>query len=263
MQGQNEMQLWEQTRTPKKHRRKSCGYIHLSRWCPVYGKMCAVCGKSNHFKEVCKSGSSKMLHSIDSQEEQHQDEDNICKVNINSININSITLNSKCSVITANINAWSSQDKLGVPYKVDSGSDGNIIPLNILKKNYTLGPQKKQLAAMKNESIKLRTYDSSTIAQLGRCTVRKENNNKIKMGSFFVIPRNWQSLLSMPDIQILGILTINCNRIELKEADGPENCKTNTSWEIDATEEYYKTETMFQNLKMKISQWSLIMTIIT
>ena len=43
----------------------------------------------------------------------------------------------------------------------------------------------------------------------------------------------------MPDIKTLGILTINCSTIEMKEADGPENYKTNTSQKIDATEEYY------------------------
>ena len=42
----------------------------------------------------------------------------------------------------------------------------------------------------------------------------------------------------------------------MKEADGPGNCNTNISQKIYATEEYY-TKTMFQNLKKKISQWSL------
>ena len=31
----------------------------------------------------------------------------------------------------------------------------------------------------------------------------------------------------MPDIETLGILTINRNTVEMKEADGPWNCKTN------------------------------------
>ena len=58
------------------------------------------------------------------------------------------------------------------------------------------------------------------------------------MCSFFLVPRNKQ-LLGMPDIETLGILTINCNTMEMKEADGPENCKTNMSQEIEATEQYY------------------------
>ena len=111
-----------------------------------------------------------------------------------------------------------------VLYKLDPGSDVNIMPFHIFKKLYP-GSTKEQLATKKNNYIKLRTYDSTTVTQLGRCTVKIENNNKIKMFSFFVVSRNRQPLLGMPDIKTLGILTINCNTIELKEADGLENCK--------------------------------------
>ena len=44
----------------------------------------------------------------------------------------------------------------------------------------------------------------------------------------------------MPNIKTLCKLTINCKKVERKETDGPENCKTNMSQEIDVTEEYYK-----------------------
>ena len=50
--------------------------------------MGAVCRKINHFKEVCRSGRSRRLHSIKPQEQQHQDKDDIDKMNINSSNIN-------------------------------------------------------------------------------------------------------------------------------------------------------------------------------
>ena len=56
------------------------------------------------------------------------------------------------------------------------------------------------------------------------------------MCSFFVVTRDRQPLLGMPDIETAGILPINCNTMELKEADGLENCKTNMRPEIDATE---------------------------
>ena len=59
------------------------------------------------------------------------------------------------------------------------------------------------------------------------------------MCSFFVVPGNRQPLLGIPDTETLGILIVNCNTIEMKEANGPENCITNTSQEIDATEQYY------------------------
>ena len=87
--------------------------------------------KNQPLQRGLQKGQKKMLHSIDPQEEQHHDEDDIEKVNIDSINLNSITFNSKCSVITANLNTSSSEATSVVPYKVDSCSNGNIMPFHI------------------------------------------------------------------------------------------------------------------------------------
>ena len=71
VQRRNEMQLWEQTRTPVRHRCKFCGSIHLPRQSPAYGMMCAACGKISHFKMVCRSGRNKKLHNVYPHREQH------------------------------------------------------------------------------------------------------------------------------------------------------------------------------------------------
>ena len=39
-----------------------------------------------------------------------------------------------CSVITANLKTFANKSGIIVPYKVDTGSDGNIMPLHIYKK---------------------------------------------------------------------------------------------------------------------------------
>ena len=49
------------------------------------------------------------------------------------------------------------------------------------------------------------------------------------MCSFFVVPGNGQTLLGIPDIKTLGILTINYNTIATKQADEAEKHKTNTA----------------------------------
>ena len=117
-----------------RQRCKYCVSIHLPRQCLAYGKMHAVCRKTNHFREVCRS---KKLYITDSQNKWHQDEDDIDKVNINHINpininsitfnsnininpinINFITFNSKCSIKTANLNTLSSQATSVIPYKL-------------------------------------------------------------------------------------------------------------------------------------------------
>ena len=152
------------------------------------------------------------------------------------MNINSINFNSKHLVVTENLKTSLDQARVLVPYEVDTGSDGNIMPLHIYKKLFPW-VKKKQPEAKKGEHIKLKAYNSATIMQMGRCKVKVEDKNRVKICSFFVVPGNGQALLGMPDIKTLDILTVNCNTIETKEADGAENHKTNTAKCQESTSE--------------------------
>ena len=105
----------------------------------------------------------------------------------------------------------SSQNRAIIPYKIDTGSDGNIIQIHIFRAWFTKDT-KEQLAATKTISILQQTYNKSTVPQLGICHVTINHKKKKKLFQFFVVPRNGQALLSMPDIETLDIYTINCNR---------------------------------------------------
>ena len=48
--------------------RKPCRYctgIHAPQQCPAFGKTCAGCGKTGHYKKVCRSRKDHMVHEID------------------------------------------------------------------------------------------------------------------------------------------------------------------------------------------------------
>ena len=47
-----------------------------------------------------------------------------------------------------------------VPYKVDTGNDGNILPLHIYKKLFPMITS-EQLVATKNESVQLKIYNKN------------------------------------------------------------------------------------------------------
>ena len=63
-----------------------------------------------------------------------------------------------------------------VKYRINSGSDGNLMPLKIFK---TLFPKStiEPLHATKN-SVVLKTHNQSNIEQLGVCTVRLKHKDK-------------------------------------------------------------------------------------
>ena len=49
-----------------------------------------------------------------------------------------------------------------VPYKVDMGSNGNIVPLHLYKKLFPRATE-EQLVAVKNENVQLKMYSKTTI----------------------------------------------------------------------------------------------------
>ena len=50
------------------------------------------------------------------------------------VSINSIQFNKNCPVLTTNLKTSAGQSNIMVPYKIDTGSDGNIMPLHVYKK---------------------------------------------------------------------------------------------------------------------------------
>ena len=71
--------------------------------------------------------------------------------------------------------------------------------------------------------IKLKTYNKTVITQLGTCMVTINFKDIEKRCVFFVVPRNGQVLLGMPDTGALTIININIVSIQALK----EDCNTN------------------------------------
>ena len=110
------------------------------------------------------------------------------------------------------------------PLKVDRGSDGNIMPLHIYKKSFPRVTDEQLVA--KNRNIQCKTYNKTTVAQLSTCTVKIKHNNKQKICIFLVL-RNGEALLGMPDIDVLKIMNTKVNTINIKDGSSTNNCYTN------------------------------------
>ena len=57
---------------------------------------------------------------------------------IETVSIDSVHLNKNQSVITAHLETHAGKDMVEVPYKIDMGSEGNIMPLYIFKKLFKM-----------------------------------------------------------------------------------------------------------------------------
>ena len=104
-------------------------------------------------------------------------------------------------------------NKVIIPYKIDTGSDGNIMPWYIFKKLFPRRTEAELAKSIKNH-IKLKTYNKKVIAQLGTCIIIINYKDNKKKCEFFVVPRNDQVLLGMPGTAALNIITVNIDSIE-------------------------------------------------
>ena len=68
--------------------------------------------------------------------EQETAQDNAEESSVYSVNINSVHFNKNHSVITANFKTSGGKICTIVPHKVDTCSDGNIMPLHLYKNDF-------------------------------------------------------------------------------------------------------------------------------
>ena len=143
------------------------------------------------------------------------------KDEIKTVSIDSVHLNKNWSLLII------------IPYKIDMGSEGNIMPWHIFKrlfKNITEAELKKTVKG----HINLRTYNKTIITHLGTCTVTISFKDIKKRWCVFVVPRNSEALLGMPGTATLKIININIDSIQAVK----EECSTN----IGNTEESNTTQ---------------------
>ena len=144
---------------------------------------------------------------------------------IETVSINSIHKNKKQSMLTAKLEMHTGNNKLTVPYKIDTGSDDSIMPWYAFKK---LFPRVTEAELKKNikKHIKLKTYNKTVITQLGTCVVIIDYKDNKKKHEFFVVPGSGQALLGMPDTAALKIINVNIYSIEAART-WKEDCNTN------------------------------------
>ena len=79
-------------------------------------------------------------------------------------------------LITAHLEMQFGKTTIEVPYKIDTGSEGNLMQLYIFKKLFKNMPEEQLKGSIKG-NIKLKMYNGTNITQLGTCTVLNKFKN--------------------------------------------------------------------------------------
>ena len=115
----------------------------------------------NHFKEICRSSKSSVVHNIEKDADQERETD------IEMENIYSVRFNSNYSAKIANLETSSNKVIITVPYKDDMGSDGYIKPFYIYKKYFIGQPQSNwQQQRIKNQTKNVLPNNSNTTGDM-------------------------------------------------------------------------------------------------
>ena len=120
--------------------------------------MCTICKKMGHFKKVCLSRKDCAVHEVGMEMAQEE-------AVIEEVSINSVYLNNKQLLITAQLGMQVCNNMLKVPYKVDTGSEGNLMLLYIFKTLFR-NELVEQLKRSIKGNIKLKRYNGMQIEQL-------------------------------------------------------------------------------------------------
>ena len=85
-----------------------------------------------HFKKVCMSKRNYTFHEVEIEvtPEPHEED-------IETVSINSIYLNRNRLLITAHLEMQVGKTTTDIPYKIDTSSEGNIIAIIYIQKNYS------------------------------------------------------------------------------------------------------------------------------
>lgn len=180
----------EEMQKKKCHR---CNKAHPFGKCPAWGKMCNKCNKPNHFSSCCKARKVCDLEydanvgegdDLENHEAEYLEIDSIHETK----EVWEISRHSK-----GNSKEWTENvlvNDLHVKFKLDSGSEANILPFYIYNKLST------KPKILKNDKSLL-VYNKNRLDILGACTLRVSQKNIKKNLVFYILKDNLEPILGL------------------------------------------------------------------
>nr|XP_037276019.1 uncharacterized protein K02A2.6-like [Rhipicephalus microplus] len=176
---------------------QNCNKVHAPERCPAYGKTCYACKKRNHFAACCNN--ARRISEVHKAEESDENFD------ILGISI--------CGV-TGDIGAdWMVRGKIAgqeIQFKVDTGSQANLLPLTLFNRIAHVSTPRKSAAV-------LAAYNGSTIKHVGVATEDLEINEAQHSVSFFIVKRGRQAILGLKTCQQFGLVPVTTDAVKVDD----------------------------------------------
>ena len=179
---------------PMRHSCNNCGSQHPKKQCPAFGKQCRKCNKLNHFAKCCRSTRRK----VESVAQSESNSQNNSQSDL--MFVGAIDHNSKTEIGTDECHTTLEVEGHSVKFKVDTGSQVNILPQSIYKQlNVAFKPTKS--------NTRLTSYSGGDLKVKGHVCLRCQN----KPTDFYIVETTQDPILGLSTSQQLGIIKIVLN----------------------------------------------------
>ncbi|XP_075741826.1 uncharacterized protein LOC142792927 [Rhipicephalus microplus] len=174
---------------------RNCNKVHAPERCPAYGKTCYTCKKRSHFTACCNNARKiSEVHRVEESDE--------------NFGILGITI---CGV-TGDIGAdWMVRGKIAgqeIQFKVDTGSQANLLPLTLFNRIAHASTPRKSAAV-------LTAYNGSAIKHVGVATEDLEISEAQHSMSFFIVKKGRQAILGLKTCQQFGLVPVTTDAVNV------------------------------------------------
>ena len=229
--------------------KKTCPYCGLSHYpnrqkCPAFGTTCKACGKRNHWASVCKSkdtnpqnrgrqhyGNNSKGRYRSKSRKRYDDKRTNTKVNVvqqqdthyqsdsdfETIMFSELKSDSERdeAFATLDIQLPSRSHIDNLKLKVDTGAQGNTLPIRIYRRMYPklldAEGNPSPTALQSNRKAKLTAYNGTEIRCYGCTTIPcRYQGNQWTDTEFFVVDVDGPAIVGLPSCQKLKLVTLNC-----------------------------------------------------
>ena len=182
--------------------------------CPAYGTKCTSCGKRNHWATVCRSTNhrtkqqqsrAKKIHTIDGPVAEDENDATL----IETLYFDALTDKSKRQrkdrpIIDLTVS--SSQASLSIPCKIDTGADGNVLPITLLP---ALFPKTPDPQFLEPSDVNIEAYGGNAVHVYGKCSLTVKYEDSAVKATFQVAKANGPFIIGYQLAVALKLVTMN------------------------------------------------------
>ena len=220
---------------------RNCGGHHKPRTCPAFGTTCKKCGKKNHWAKVCQSKSVIHKHGTQQgpkrgtqqgpkhgtqqrghhQKSHHMHEmqamtDEFDTFTFNNVQISSVRSNRDEAFVTVNVKPHSRPGVHNLILKVDTGAQGNTLPLRTYRQMFpdqlTKDGLPKYGVVQPAQQVRLTAYNGTNIKCHGTIDIPcRFKDSRWENTRFFIVDVSGPAVIGLPSCESLKIVTMHCS----------------------------------------------------